>query len=705
MRWLIPLILVIMTILLTPVLVVEPVQALSCEVPTDYPDVTAALSGGCTVINFVSDVVEDSDITLSLTGGQIIINGNGYRWIYNDPSPSVYIFSGLATLDFVIRDIEAVMAGGNPTNYFISLVGDVDVRVENFRFTAVTPGIFGGPFYIRVYGGVDHVYNFSNVVIDIPLAGYAYTGIYLMSQADARLFRVDGLESIGAGTAIYLYSSGYPLDVYIRDVRADGLVSLYVLDSLTESSIVVQDVEAIYTRFMTSAIHIAVTRNEPSIMVSNVVVEDGRTGGVTVYAFESNATVLVEDVRLSTSTNNPWVVSLYSYGPTPLTTPVGIDAEVRNVYGSFPTTTFARCVNIVSRDTVNSFSVSGLSCTGAWWGLYLESWSTTFNRLVLRDATISAVYRGVEIRMNHNAITNANISDIYTSVPTGLDALFRVNKFLISYQAEIRLDIYRWFVEDDVFIDLLFSVIASVVPGSLGIRGEVAYSVVDRVSLSDATYVNFTETVMREDLSIFSTYATSYSRWTLAVETLSNYLGAPAPFIPVDYYLDGVKLATVQSSISGLSLYSFEYRLGDDPVTELLRIGVSGPGTPILNIYSDLGITTTLPYWYGRITLRVDAIGLVANGFSQELGLARLVIGGTRAYLYGYYYDEPIDLDWSSPSTRIEIYITEVRGSPYYAVLRGLMRIDSGLVETVIYVNIMDRSVWIPGPIRFMGWF
>ncbi len=705
MTRLIPIVLIMVSVIFVPALITEPGVALSCDVPTDYPDVSAALGAGCTVINFVSDVVEDSDITLSLTGGQIVINGNGYRWIYNDPSPSVYIFSGLATLDFVIRDLEAVMAGGNPTNYFISLIGDVDVRVENFRFTAVAPGIFGGPFFIRVYGGTDHVYNFSNVVIDIPLAGYAYTGIYLMSQADARLFRVEGLESIGAGTTIYLYSSGYPLDVYISDVRADGLISLYVLDSFVEQSIVVRDVEAIYTRFATSGIHIAVSRNEPSITVSNVVVEDGRTGGVTVYAFESNATVLVEDVRLSTSTNNPWVVSLYSYGPTPLTTPVGMDAEVRNVYGSFPTTTFARCVNIVSRDTVNSFSVSGLSCTGAWWGLYLESWLTTFNQLVLRDATISAVYRGVEIRMSHNAMTNANFSDIYTSVPTGIDALFYVNKFLVSYQAEIRLGIYRWFVDDDVLIDLAFRVIASLVPGQIGIRGEVAYSVVDRVSLSDATYLNFTETVMREDLSIISPYATSYSRWTLAVETLSNYLGAPAPFIPVDYYLDGLKLATVQSSISGLALYTFEYRLGDDPVTELLRIGVSGPGTSILNIYSDLGITTTLPYWYGRITLRVDAIGLVANGFSQELGAARLIIGGTKAYLYGYFYEVPIDLDWSSPSTRIEIYITEVRGSPYYAVLRGLMRIDSGLVETVIYVNIMDRTVWIPGPIRFIGWF
>jgi len=98
-------------------------------------------------------------------------------------------------------------------------------------------------------------------------------------------------------------------------------------------------------------------------------------------------------------------------------------------------------------------------------------------------------------------------------------------------------------------------------------------------------------------------------------------------------------------------------------------------------------------------------VGGVASGFSQELGSAIMIFGSGKAVIYGYSSSDPLDLDWSSADTKVEIFITSSAVSESYVVMKGLMRLRDGLVETVIYVYIDRRMVWIPGPISFIGWF
>jgi len=428
-------------------------------------------------------------------------------------------------LDFVMRNVEIVMVGGNPVMSFMRLTGDVDVTVENINFTTSIPGIFWQVFFIHITAGSGHVIEFNRVRVEVDSTGYVYSAIQVVVNADAERFRAAEIYTYRVNTAIYYFIQGYPSDVYIQDVESDGQISIYLQGGLQPLDVVIRGVKAYYTRFILPAIYLATTRNLPNIVISDVTVMDGRTGGIFYFCFECNATVDIDNIVVATTIGNAYGVYIVSNTPRSSSSLLSMEANIRNVDVDMSGGIFGRCVSIATFNTVNRFNIGNIRCRGVWWGVNLYAWFTGYNELYIRNAEISASYRGIEVLLNHHYVARVFMRDVSTTVAGGgLDGYFRVNRFLISYQSRMWIDIERWMVSDDPGLDIAFFVNTPFTFISPALQGEVRFSKVDRVSLAGVVYVNFTETVMEEHLSIFDPEATSYSRWTLAEAGEDIYL-------------------------------------------------------------------------------------------------------------------------------------------------------------------------------------
>lgn len=697
--------LVFAAILLTMISGASNVSALVCDVPTMYPDVDAALTAGCTTIIFVSDVVEDTGLSYSTTGGQLLINGNGYRWIHTSSNPYISISSAPDLLEVVIRDISIELTGGTPLNWFFTATGNVDVEMYMVEMSTSLTNIFTGFTYIAPNLGSGHVYNFTNVSFNAPLAASVSIGLNVWSMSDISLYRAVNITSQGVDSPVYLFSSsGQVRDVYVENVSSDGRVSITIYNAFSPINIYVNNLFGYYTDFFPPVMNMLIVRGDPIFQISNVIATDMRYGGVSFACLSCIVNGEISNVWVDSQNTYGWGVTVFSYG-SPAYPKKEMTLTIRNVYTRYPTISFGGGIALLTGFSNNTIAIENLDCAMCNTGIYSESTLNSNNTIMISDSRVNARSFGIEVIADFSSNVSVIVNGLDTSASFGWDGSFEVNRYTASDTANISIYAYRWMVSDDPASDIRFLTSVTSVPNNYPIWGEFVYSKVDTVELEDYTYINFTETVVIEHSSLFATNSLSYSRWTLAVEVVSSIMGTPVPFVPVDYYLDGVKLATVQTSLSGVAEYTFFYRLGDDPVPELHRIAVSAPGLPVLSLHYDLGVDGSLPSWYGRVTLEVEAIGLVANGFSQEIGAARLIIGGEKAVLYGYYHEIPISPSSSIPSIKIEIIIKGIAASPYYVVIRGLMETGEGYIETIIYVNIIDRRVWIPGPISFIGGF
>jgi len=256
------------------------------------------------------------------------------------------------------------------------------------------------------------------------------------------------------------------------------------------------------------------------------------------------------------------------------------------------------------------------------------------------------------------------------------------------------------------------------------VNGSFTHSIIWVIQLSGKTMLNFTESVVDEFSSSLSPPASSYFKWTLGVVVRSGLTGLPIAMHDVKYFLGPVLKAVKSTDFLGFAGETYEYWFNPgDPKMDDITVSVDGYLNSVSrNLFGDLGLTYTIPSWYMKIYLDVDLISLSAIGFSDGYGTSIMYISGFNGWILTYFSDLPysdipikwvdssgmLDGMWIYPipsqykiSFRILGYVVSER----FVTLTILVDYQGVDVRTYLYIDRVERVVWLPGPVKYIGYF
>jgi len=186
-------ILVIALLMALPPLDIHDVSGLTCYVPMGVPDVSTALSLGCTEIILTGDVVDSGQASLTGVGmgfPDIIIRGNGYRLVVSPPATP-----------------------------YLSLQDFPSLRIDNLVIQVV-------PGSGTIFNLVNTTLYLVNVSVSSSLAGRVFS--LVDHNVSAYLENVNATNS--GGVATFLYQWSFPIfpdpvvpgRTIFRDVNVSG---------------------------------------------------------------------------------------------------------------------------------------------------------------------------------------------------------------------------------------------------------------------------------------------------------------------------------------------------------------------------------------------------------------------------------------------------------------------------------------------------
>jgi len=666
----------------------SPAEALICNVPTPgYPDLFTAFSSGCTVINFVGNVSDTSQISVTNPSGDIIILGNGYTWTSTFSGAKLVLTNNqLASINFMVRDLTIVFPTQGSLGQ-IEVYGSVNASfVDVFiDYQQTTYGVYieannvvTSSLFLRV-SGVMRGAELSNTFISVVL------------RYDMDYIIFDDIDATNVFMAIVVSSIQRDVNlVRVDDVTGDGGVRIGGFRDLDGVKSLIDIRNIFITGSGWVSTDISFIGGYGDVTIYNVTA-DGDGAGISILNIDSRLNIRVDTVR-QVFTGAPFNSFRVSSG-------FGPSADM-------------------------NLSVRGLSTTGSTYGanIYVQSGRFTMDlqngfigsvatavNAIVDGAGTEAVMRFYNVSASdlrvggYNIISRAGANTtaylvnttVVFSPPGGFAGISLLSQpTLLSDNTH--LSIYG------LFVNVSGPVTASLYASSIDptsrerMNGSFFYSVFDLVFLSDSVEINMTETVYNEFTSIIGLDAKMFSQWTLGVRALSIANSNPVPNYRFKLLVSGVEVATLNTDSTGTAYYTFTYQYDPlDPMIDDIEILDPSSGDRY-NLNTDLSYVTTIPSWYDKVEIDVVAIYLVARGFVDGLGDAILTLETGRGTLTILRHGS---------ATNIPIIINGVAPVNNIGVLRIAIFYGGEWVETYMVINGVRRMVWIPGPIEFIGWY
>lgn len=600
------------------------VSGLTCNVPIGVPNVSTALSMGCTTIVFTGDVVDTGQAIVTGSGmgyGDVVLEGNGYRLIIAPPmSP------------------------------YVSMQDVPSLRIYNLE---VIVGLGSGTVFNLV--------NTSIYLVNVSIVS-SLTGT-LFSQNDfnvsAYLENVNASNSGGFSTFLYQYSFPSPLDpifpsrTIFHGVNLTGYT--YALSSTLVGNYSLTDVWTDGSSFLrpylmgVSVVEVSVENfsviSDPLDPTINplYIWESGYNGGLTAYIhnfsvlgpFQSGilinfntlgrVNITIHETNIADpSWSSGFGMFIFNFRGTNIAEPVYINISDSYIYG---VDTGIATGNVVTWPVPlgpyeeSYYSVENVYIDAVSLGISFTTTPNAKGYATILDTIISSggygiaygTYDEVSLRV---ARTNTS------SVSEGI-YVFIIN----SLWASPRLDLETiwWFDERLSSYPYSFSIVEyPFYDGSPSVFFNISYSLIDRFDVSMGSGVLY-ETVYNP----YGSLGSPRSIWTLNVQVLSSYTDLPVSGIRIDYWEDGVYVGSAVTGGDGNSYFTFDYIFNPaDPFIQDLVFTISTSYFSGSWSYRlDFGILTTLPSWYDKIILRLPILAIKAYGMLDHIPAVMTVMG------------------------------------------------------------------------------
>ena len=681
----------------------QDVSAVTCSVPTDYPDVYTALNSGCNNIFFTSDVTENNPIDLDVSFtpyDRIYIDGYGFRWIFNPMAQPRIKMKGFTWVN--LTNIDMTFDGiGSPA---FAIFNQTEVNITNTYIH------FLGWFYgIWVFNSSLHLFNsalYKDTPYSTPLVANSYgqeiaisnISIYgdistlsaileIASKTNASFSNsyVEGEISISINEATGYSTIGTNISLSNMVIVGGGLYNLLILSHAPGVNIYVERVSILLNPGAYYGLYLDMGLSDPvSTLSVDYLYVDGsnliNTVGLGIgwyHADIGSFNVLLNDFRFEDVNIGLYADIPYFYIPP---------------YHPLEGSIYIYMRNGVMISNYHSMLVH----TPVGVAVYLDA-RNIFFRSRGGDTVILSSYHKLVVDFR-DIITESVTPDIilnyygvyrYLTRPPLNDTVLRITHWISNGTA---------FLYNPGYTSLRISTL-----DNQRAYVYISYSLFKRFTAFGNASIKLNETVYDEINSLTSGYIDVRSMWTLDVRLVSTYTNYPIRNMRVDTYRYSLYRSGVTDSC-GDAYIPMNYTLDtSNPFIRDLYIGVdtlyfSGRW----GYHYDLGYNITLPSWYSYILLRIPLLSARGYGHMNHIPIVIEFYGDYGAiYQFKSTYDVvKIYLGGNAePVKTIRFKIVNVLDRGIY-LIANIRILNSGLgipVPETIYIYPRNRIIYAPG--------
>ena len=660
-------ILFILMILLSGISSIRDVEAVTCHVPSGLPDVSTALSMGCTTIVFDGDVNEPGTVSI-LNSNNILIKGNGYRWIFGSGeiditnsykvtvknveiirtpiinSPIIRIVRSDEVV-FLDTNIPVNTDGWNPSisvfNSNISYNGghltDTGPSPRAIFYLYNVTGslnnlVLNGAFYsIEV---IDPVVNtkYKSLNITDVIASSLHFGIVL------RDFGSNNMDIFINNTQIsnQLYQAIWgqinnvhtPLQ-YTRIVVRNSIMANNVYDNIAlylqgQSNIFLtfDNVVFVDSDLYTNLALLASGFSNSHIAISRVnIIEDSDLPNNNILLYSDSGSymnVSISNVALGPSDYANLLSVLYGASQMDISIK---NSKFRNA-GSFNVNIYQEgfsSSNILIKD-------SNLSSSGDTNLIFFNRHNSQVYSYVEDVHLSQAVNQNIYLGARDNAMQRVTVDKAL------MDNAGWVNIKAVSTSTASPLYIFRGVNTSNAIWSLEY------IPFWSTATMKFYASILDRFwshgwpPSIGSLILNQT---IYDELSSQNDYVHVESWWILEVGIYSSYTFSPLENIPISILDGGSPISTVYTSPSGRAQYIFHYLYDEsNPLIDQLTLYISTSYNSFsYGVYTDGGYTTTLPNIFIKLRFYIALIALDVLGYVNHEPM-RMSISGDSGKIY-----------------------------------------------------------------------
>jgi len=631
------------------------VEGSACLVPSGFPDVSTAISNGCTNIYFDGNVVEPGPVNI-IGLSNILVDGNSYTWVITAPNYISIIQSSNITFKDVIvlrngplhtiyversREIvlDNVFIQASSSWWRSALLINQSDSVLISKTTVIDNGISSRS---KIY-----LLDSNATLVDVAVYG-TFWGVEINnSVAHTGLMNVS-IINLTASAAHYGFIvrvyDWYPTELYIDSLtisgsQADGFYGYFNVASppIGPSKIYISGSRVIDSQFNNLFIELYGLSNLYLNLSDSILVDSDvwrnlallASGSSTLYIDVANLTVAEDGIAPSEN------VLIYS-------------DTVSTVKGAFTSlslrdalSTNFRIVALGSSSQDILIMNSNLTLAGQYNLASYQDHFSFLNLNISKSSFENALNTNIVFYTQGSASIAAYVDGIY-AFNAPLNNLYiggfgqstqyievRDSSFNLSTLQNIKID-YNSNIGSPktVFVRVNTSqasyglVYWSI--NSVGTSVEVHESIINRFWVWDvpgATSLMLLNETMYDELSSQNDGGTVISRWTLKVSLLSSLTGYPVTYTPIDFYDSNVFITVSYTDNFGVSYTTFTYGFDEsNPFIDQLVIRVSTPYHSLSYSYlADGGLSVTLPSIFGGLTLELSVFVLRIYGYVNNI--------------------------------------------------------------------------------------
>jgi len=702
------------------------VVALSCAVPSLYPDVASAVLNGCNIIVFDGDVTEATSFTVPFP---IVIDGNGFKWTLVNPAVDKIIFDsdGLVelyninitvvdqyTTVFLVRNSSLNIDNVNVTilSTYVYLFRSDPVNTYNISFTILNFLVdeYSGSGFRRIFS-IDSAssYSVSVYAYNVKINGiisplFAIPAAFFVSSPDGGEFMLSEAKLNNASVLIYAKpgsTSKYNVEISNTFIEAGG-VPPYILGWYasyiqfflgSEMDINLSNVTVISNGGYDAIIYLLAYLNggNSSMYGENIYVENPLRGGI----FVSHGGFFNSYIYLRRVTFN----SLYAlYGDSWRAIEVSnstIVVDTFSFYSYSPLNTF-----FINEDvTLKVNLMNGILYEGVF--LVQDFWQM--------DSTVYIEISNVTIYTNRFGAIQLISFFPETKYFVDIEGLYSYPKSsLTSYWS---IYIFQSSASDVITLDVRYSVLGGFIISSFsGFDGSI-YETVYSEAISYTT----------KPIEVF---------WTLEIYVESMRSGRAIPGIDVSYYENWNILETVYTGHAGIALYGYNYIyqpfIFGFKYIDRIRFSINETyysnawwynKSDSMVEFKDVSLVPpfytlssyTLPRWFGRIVISLDTVlEIYGIGFIEHRPMTISLLGDS-GYIGLYKQIEDVIYPYLNISRQqpplmiIPIRVLEVIDYDVYLVIETKI-LYKGLLfeETFIYYKTLG-ILYSTGPLEIVA--
>ncbi len=705
------------------------VSALTCYVPSVYPDVETAISNGCTTIIFDGNVVENNPITVN-TPIQII--GSGYKWNLVNPAVTKVTFNvnGLVRMSNIIVNV-------NDSYTTVFLLRNTRLYLSNVRVNLFTQ--YGNVFrydtpstrdlYLYVDGlTVKEYLNLATIrfILNLPMSSGFSVDIYLNNY---NVFGYTSSTSQYMTTALYTYTDAGGT-VRISDatlvnssifIRAMPFSTEFLNVTLDGVTIRARGVPWSITSWYRGIIHFFVD-GLLNLKISDLYVEGYSYNYGFMFTLAGNpqgkSYIYAKNIYIRNEVGPAFSVSYGGYFS------IYIRLEDAYLLGTIG----------VNMDSWRAAPLS--NSTVVIENFHIESRSWLNMGIVIEDMILNITFR------NGSLVGGINwFQDFFRGVSifyiTMKDVTVRTSSFLsgiIFYSFTVNtvmlVDLDNIYVYPTFNPFLFYTgifVFQLVSPSTMSIS--VSNSIIGRfyVFARSDFQMSLYETVYDGDWSFTSKDVNV--TWTLEVYVESLQTGAPLSHVAVSFYEDFMLLETKKTNKYGIARYKFNYTIpaftfgynymhrirfsiNESYFEGAWYYDVSQPFVtykqPGLVPPNFLAGKYSLPSWFGRITLVIDPkLNIYGIGYMEHLPITISFVGDRGVI---NIYKDPIEvvylyynISYAKPVKVIHLWIVDVEDYGVYMFIRTRVFYDGmWLNQTFVYYD-KQGILYSAGPLEVVA--